>query len=378
MWTPCVALAGGHPSLLLDSFKVITGTLDPAYNQETRAHATGQLVTNHRVEEDVDWDRIEDELAKTFVGKALRMEEIGDEDTEFGSIFNQGCAWYLPKGPSERRRGYVSAPFPYLLKLMEKAGGVYGILARQLNPKKVGFEATTAMEYVAALTVMLNEDCDPDTWVETDIARVKNGQEVLTTESEKRPFMSVWPSSIEPATDFGGKFRTAEGFTGILGQVKMQLAGGDTTQGPNEVVEFAWFIGNQVATRKLNLPVNAYFVSSRKPPNSLANLVFAFRVAMSGCVSMEDVEREANKFKEEECRRKSTKGKSTETSETKSKADRQVDVRIVIRYLATSGRYELNPDYQFTYVGKGLGEPQEGCAEMSSLLPKGVFAGWYS
>ena len=67
-----------------------------------------------------------------------------------------------------------------------------------------------------------------------------------------------------------------EGFTGILGQVNMKLAGIDTTRGLNEVMEFAWFIGNQVATGNLTLPINAYFVSSRKLPNSLANLVFAF------------------------------------------------------------------------------------------------------
>ena len=108
----------------------------------------------------------------------------------------------------------------------------------------------------------------------------------------------------------------------------------------------------------------------------LANLVFAFRVVMSGCISMRDAEREAKKFKEDERNRKSTKGEATETSETKCKADSKVDVRIVIRYLATSGKFVPNPNYQFTYVGKELGEPQDGCVEMSSLLPKGVFAGW--
>ena len=74
---------------------------------------------------------------------------------------------------------------------MKKADGVYRILASQLNPREGGFKATKAMEYVATLAVMLNEDCDPNTWLETDIAREKNGQAVPTIESEKRPFMSV-------------------------------------------------------------------------------------------------------------------------------------------------------------------------------------------
>ena len=73
---------------------------------------------------------------------------------------------------------------------------------------------------------------------------------------------------------------------------------------------------------------------------------------MSGYILMEVVEQEAKQFIEEERRQKSTKGKSTEMSETKCKADRKVDVLIVIGYLAT-GKYELNKDYQFTYVGKG-------------------------
>ena len=382
MWSGCVALAGGHPALLLDSFHAITRTLDPGYNKDTRGHAMGQLVLNHRVEM-LSMENIEVELAKSFVGKTLKMQEIMDDDTEFESIFGKGLAWYFPRNSATKARtGCVSSPFPYLLKLMERAGGVYKIAAHQLDPRNRDFQAAKAMEYIAALSVMLKECCDPDIWVETDIKKAKNGKAVLATQSENRPFMSVWPSSIEPGTDFGGKVRNTTsimgGFTGILGRVKMQEPGIDSEQSLLEVMELAWFIGNQVKEGKLTIPVNAYFISSRRSPGPLANLVAAFRIAMSGCISKKEAEMEAKKFDEARKKSAAKKRRANGTQKRETRRNSQVDVRIVIEYLATSENSVLNPDYRFAYIGRGLqGMMEEGCVEMSTSLPMGIFASWY-
>eukprot|EP00978_Attheya_sp_CCMP212_P042160 scaffold252476_cov49-Attheya_sp.AAC.1 len=50
----------------------------------------------------------------------------------------------------------------------------------------------------------------------------------------------------------------------------------------------------------------------------------------------------------------------------------KTDITHVIKYL---GEHPVDDKYEFTYVGRGVGAT-EAVTEMSSLLPRGVFASW--
>lgn len=66
-------------------------------------------------------------------------------------------------------------------------------------------------------------------------------------------------------------------------------------QGSIEVMKLAWFIGKRVSSGELTLPVDAYFVSSRKAQNdaTMTALCHAFEVAMSGVITEEDAREDA-------------------------------------------------------------------------------------
>jgi hypothetical protein len=132
----------------------------------------------------------------------------------------------------------------------------------------------------------------------------------------------------------------------VIGQVNMQETGTETTQKASEVLDFAWFIGEHIAEIGLTLPVHAFFVSSRKAKSDpqMTSLCYAFRVAMAGRITPEDAKNLASVH----CRVTIAK----------------TNVTHIIKYLCT---LDIDVKYELTYVEAN---------DMSSLVPRGVFAGW--
>eukprot|EP00978_Attheya_sp_CCMP212_P017128 scaffold45487_cov40-Attheya_sp.AAC.2 len=126
-WHPSVALAGGHPSLLLDCYKSLTEIESPGYQAASVSSVTIAMRTNHRIPTQLS-AAVTAEKAKVFVQDALTSREL--DEGEHSDILDGGLAWFLPK---PGRKGTVSAPFPYLLRLMKEAGGMYDTVARQLD-----------------------------------------------------------------------------------------------------------------------------------------------------------------------------------------------------------------------------------------------------
>ena len=126
-WSPSVALAGGHPSLLLDCYKSLTEIEHPGYEVASVGAVMVAMRTSHRIPTELP-AAVTAEKAKAFVQDALTSREL-DEGGHL-DILGAGLAWFLPQ---PRRKGIVSAPFPYLLRLMKEAGGMYDTVARQLD-----------------------------------------------------------------------------------------------------------------------------------------------------------------------------------------------------------------------------------------------------
>jgi hypothetical protein len=175
---------------------------------------------------------------------------------------------------------------------MKEAGGMYNTLASHLNAGQADYTPTKAMEYVVALAVLLKLVGHVDDWVDRALTTVRNGQAINSIEEAESSFMCVWPSAVEPATDFGGRLTCVDGtMRAIIGQVKMQEPGTVTvtTQRACEVLDFAWFIGRHIDEGKLTLSVHAFFVSSREAQRDSQMISFchAFRVAMAGDIAAE-------------------------------------------------------------------------------------------
>jgi hypothetical protein len=122
-WFACVALAGGHPSLLLDCFGTLTRTSTPVFHPATVGAAAVKLETNHRVALPLS-DKVTAQRARDFVQDMLTSRVL--DEGSHTEILDAGLAWFIPH---PNRKGKVSAPFPYLLRLMKKAGGMYTILS---------------------------------------------------------------------------------------------------------------------------------------------------------------------------------------------------------------------------------------------------------
>jgi hypothetical protein len=352
-WNACIALAGGHPSLLLDCYRIITAQETLGAQTATVSQIAVNLMTDKRVKK-VKGLSITPEAAKRFVTDVLATNVVNEE--KHFEIFYAGAAWYAPKVDTENE-GLVSAPFPYLLQLLEIAGGMYGVVANQLNPCQKDYDPTKAMEYIAALSVLLQIVGHTENWVNGIETIPQRDMAIRSIREQQSPFISVWPCANEKATEFGGKVNIAgdEPFETIIGQVKMQKDGYETTQQHGEVMKLAWFIGKHVASGELTMPVHAVFVSSRRSQNhtNMRRLDHAFRVAMTGTL---------------------TEGDATEKSKVEL-SRKKVDVRHVIEYLNTQ---EINGDlYKFTYVGRPVDRADQVTREMTELLPSGIFSSWY-
>ena len=352
-WKACVALAGGHPCLLMDCYRIITAQQTAGAQTATVSHIAVNLMTDKRVTK-VKSMSITPEEAKFFVTDVLAKNLVKEE--KHARILDAGVAWYAPKLDTENE-GFVSAPFPYLLLLMEKAARMYGVVAHQLNPCQKDYEPTKAMEFIAALGVLLQIVGHTEDWVNGIETIPKRDMAIRSIRDHPKPFMSVWPCANEKATDFGGKvnFTGDEPFEAIIGQVKMQKDGHETTQNHGEVMKLAWFIGKHVASGDLTMPVHAVFVSSRRSQKNtnMKSLDYAFRVAMTGCLTEEDA-----------------------IKETKAElSDKKVDIRHVIQHLNTK---EIEGDrYKFTYVGRPVDCTDQVTRGMTELLPSGIFSSWY-
>jgi len=455
-WAPCVALAGGHPSLLLDCYRPMYTTPDPGFQYTTSGAIVSNLQTHHRVLNLVD--DVTSAMASEFVYDALTGAMV--RESKHATILDAGLAWYLPtdeeeeeegesyvtamegttnqcqeitqndddkgsvddqkevkrgaveeqtKGntePSEEppkpsegpsiavsekkeeaaqeanetstkpsgkeggdeaegkeyagRKGMVSAPYPYLLELMTRAGGMYGAVARNINAVDKNYRPTKAMEYVATLAVSLHLLNKVDHWVQN--INVGTGEAIKKISSANQAFMCVWPSGIEPGTDFGGKEMKRdkngkEVQEACIGQVKMQEPGADSTQGLAEVMDLAWFIGHSVRSGELQSRVKAFFVSSRKAPRhkKMQGLCHAFRVAMSGQETKDEAKKEA-------ALRYGIK-------------EAKVNITHIIEIFQTR---QPSEQFQFTYIGRSIeAKGSNLVVEMKTLLPTGIFTGWH-
>jgi hypothetical protein len=151
---------------------------------------------------------------------------------------------------------------------------------------------------MAALAVLLQLVGNDNQWENEIVGTVQQGQAIEKIETSSVPFMCVWPKSErtgdrfwmcrqDPGTGIDAK--------AIIGQVNMQQWGTQSVQGSIEVMKLAWFIGKRVSSGELTLPVDAYFVSSRKAQNdaTMTALCHAFEVAMSGVITEEDAREDA-------------------------------------------------------------------------------------
>lgn len=144
-------------------------------------------------------------MASEFVYDTLTGALV--RESNHTTILDAGLAWYLPTdieateedndeemgGEYAGEKGTLSAPFPFLVNLMDKAGEMYEAVARNINAlNNKDYHPTKAMEYVATLAVSLHLPRKRDQWVERLL--------VQTGQANKKQ-----PSSTEPGTDFGGK-----------------------------------------------------------------------------------------------------------------------------------------------------------------------------
>ena len=366
-WENVIALAGGHPGLLVECYTKLTDSSMPVeHNTQNEAAVVVDLASGERIKK---FNRSLEALKGKETGPASMVSFITDclllnkvPFGKHGACLRVGLGWFEPES-TEGILGLVSCPFPILVSLMAKCDdGKFSAIGRALNPREPGFVTTKAMEYVSALAVLLNRTKSISLWVQCPS---EDAFKIL--EKAEEDFFAVWKLENQPVLDFGGLLSGWK----ILGQSKMQQAGLQTTQALAEVLDMAWKIGNKVKKEELTGQLHAYWVSSRisQSISQMKNLIPAFRVAMGGKVS---------------------KDEAIKTIRTEKERQGIKDAMVTIYDLmALLKKMDTSEDHKFTYVGRivsgkaGAGGKQvkesdckESIIHLSDLFPKGVFAGW--
>jgi hypothetical protein len=365
-WEKTVALAGGHPGLLLQCFSKLTDANKiVALNPTTEAAVCGGLMSTERMQKfslSISALKLKETGKKTmidFVTDCLLLKEV--PLSKHGTCLRIGLGWFIPGRISGDVLGRVSSPFPLLIQMMTNCDdGKYSSIGRALDPNAPGFSPTKAMEYVSALAVLLNRTKSIDLWLDclaTDAFSL--------VEEAPEDFFTVWKLSNQPVLDFGGLLSGWK----ILGQSKMQEPGTQTTQALGEVLDAAWKIGKRVHEKRLTGQLHAYWVSSRRSQkmSQMRFLIHSFRVAMGGKISKVDAV-------EKICRRKKAAGAVNPT----------VNVNDLMNFLQEE---KASEKHKFTYVGCIANEKSEDSKKKAKdsdcdgsilhildLLPLGVFS----
>ena len=357
-WEKVIALAGGHPSLLVGSFHLLTNQVIVEHNPTTESAVCMALVANEKMQRfEKSIKNLTSEDAADFIQDCLLLRDVKFE--KHSKCLNSGIGWFQPN--ENGTTGRVSTPFPVLVSLMAWCSDQkFSNIAAALNPSAAGFSPTKAMEYVSALAVVLHRTRSIDSWRSCPLHDAFQALEKSTDD-----FFTVWKLPNQAVLDFGG---IHDGWK-ILGQSKMQEPGADTAQALKEVLDMAWRIGDRVKKNKLSGKLHAYWVSSRKAQkiSQLRKLICACRVAMSGILSKAEATQQLERYEE------------------------KLNVSKFIDLLASMN---TNPDYLFTYVGDitvdNIADDRNGdrtkkartadvdgsILNMEDLLPKGVFAAW--
>lgn len=361
-WRNAIALAGGHPGLLLQCFTVLVdGTNALEHNPTTEgAICTGLLSTNRMKRYVASIDVMTPADIVSFVTDCLLLRDVGID--RHHRCLRVGVGWFQPN--LEGRQGRVSSPFPILVSLMQHcADDKYSVIGTALNPRAGGFSPTKAMEYVSALAVLLHRTRSIELWRDCS-----STDAFALVEKATEEFFTVWKLKNQAVLDFGGLLSGWK----ILGQTKMQEAGTNTVQALTEVLDAAWKIGNRVSKKKLTGKLHAYWVSSREAQQVkvLKRLVHSFRVAMMGTISKDEVQQIVITEKRQ-----------------RGSEDPKVTVYDLMNVLTETA---VRDDYMFTYVGRISGDKNHdslakhaktsddnfSILQLGDLLPKGVFAGW--
>ena len=369
-WENAVALAGGHPGLLLQCFNSLTdNNRGVELNASTEAAVCVGLMSTERMKK---FSSSVAALKQKPNGRSTMVNFVTDclllkavPFATHATCLRIGLGWF---DPSHTRgiSGRVSSPFPLLIHIMANCDdGKYSTIGTALDPLAPGFSPTKAMEYVSALAVLLNRSKSIDLW--RDCAAM---DAFSLVERATEDFFTVWKLGNQAVLDFGGLLSGWK----ILGQSKMQEPGTQTTQALSEVLDAAWKIGNRVRAKDLTGKLHAYWVSSRRSQKmsmlQMRFLIHSFRVAMSGIVSKADAIESIRQEKREA-----------------GITDPTTNVYDLMKFL--QGK-RVSDDHRFTYVGNIIAEKagdgkkkvkESDCddgslLQISDLLPKGVFAGW--
>jgi hypothetical protein len=367
-WENAVSLAGGHPGLLLQSFKILTNANRPVeLNPSTEVAVCCALVSTERMEKfslSIAALKLEEAGTETiidFVTDCFLLKEVSS--SRHSTCLRIGLGWFVPGRIGGGVSGRVSSPFPLLVHMMANCGdGKYSSIGTALDPLAPGFTPTKAMEFVSALAVLLNRTKSIDLWSD------RPGIDAFSlVEQATEDFFTVWKLSNQPVLDFGGLLSGWK----ILGQSKMQEPGTQTTQALGEVLDAAWKIGKRVHEKRLTGQLHAYWVSSRRSQkmSQMRFLIHSFRVAMGGKISKVDA---VEKIR----RRKKAAGAVNPT----------VNVNDLMNFLQEE---KASEKHKFTYVGCIANEKSEDSKKKAKdsdcdgsilhildLLPLGVFAGW--
>jgi hypothetical protein len=367
-WEKVIALAGGHPALLVGSMSLLkNGSRVVHHNETTEAAMTVGLVTcDKMIRFDQSIQALESGEASAFIIDCLLRCDV-NLDTH-ANCLKSGIGWYQPK--EHGTTGRVSTPFPILVQLMQCCKDEkFASIATALDPTAQGFSPTKAMEYVSALVLLLRRTGRIDTWKNVPTI---DGFEIVERATD--PFFTVWKLPNQAVIDFGGLH---EGWK-ILGQSKMQEPGADTAQALGEVLDVAWKIGQCVAAGTLTGKLHAYFVSTRRTQtmSQLRLLVKACRVAMCGRVTKQQL------ISEETARQEKLNG----SGKPKQEPHKKPSVHLYIELLCERDTHD---DYLYTYVGTTTefrtgghtkrtktADDDMSILDLEDLVPKGVFAGW--
>ena len=161
-WEKVIALAGGHPSLLVGSFHLLTNPVIVEHNPTTESAVCIALVTNEKMQRfEKSIKNLTSEDAADFIKDCLLLRDVKFE--KHSKCLNSGIGWFQPN--ENGTTGRVSTPFPVLVSLMARCSDQkFSTIAAALNPSAAGFSPTKAMEYVSALTVVLHRTRSIDSW----------------------------------------------------------------------------------------------------------------------------------------------------------------------------------------------------------------------
>ncbi|CAB9513620.1 hypothetical protein SEMRO_602_G173800.1 [Seminavis robusta] len=171
-WENVIALAGGHPGLLVECYTKLTDSSMPMeHNTQTEVAVVADLASGERIKK-----------------------------------FNRSL---------EALKGKETGPASMC------GDGKFSAIGEALNPREPGFVTTKAMEYVSALAVLLNR-----TKSISLLVQCPSDDAFKILEKAEENFFAVWKLENQPVLDFGGLLSGWK----ILGQSKMQQAGLQTTQ----------------------------------------------------------------------------------------------------------------------------------------------------